>query len=63
MPYRSLFTLLRAFSDGVSQTLTRIIYKFKISFRQPENGKINFEKEENPLLNQSRLMLLEDKRS
>lgn len=63
MPYRSLFTLLRAFSDGVSQTLTRIIYKLKISFRQPENGKINFEKEENPLLNQSRLMLLEDKRS
>jgi len=63
MPYRSLFCKLQAFSDSVSQTLTRIIYKFKISFRQPENGKINFEKEENQLLNQSRLMLLEDKRS
>jgi len=63
IPYRLLFSTMRAFSDCISQTLTRIIYKFKISFRQPESGKLNFEKQENKLLNQSRLMLLEDKRS
>lgn len=63
LPYRTLFTTLRLFSECVSEALTRNIYKFKISFRQPEKGKIYLQKEEHRLIGQSRLILLEDKRS
>lgn len=63
LPYRQLFTLMHAFSNGISQAITNTIYKFKISFRQPEFGKIYLQKEEHRLLGQSRLILLEDKRA
>ena len=63
IPYRTLFTTLRLFSECVSETLTKNIYKFKISFRQPESGKLFLQKEENRLIGQSRLILLEDKRT
>jgi len=36
MPYRQLFGLLHHFSECISETLTRSIYKFKIAFRQPQ---------------------------
>lgn len=36
LPYKKLFALLRAFEDSVSETITRNIFKFKISYRQPE---------------------------
>jgi heat-inducible transcriptional repressor len=63
LPYRVLFSTLRLFSECVSETLTRNIYKFKISFRQPEMGKVYLQKEEYRLIGQSRLILLEDKLS
>ena len=63
MPYRELFHTLRLFSECVSETLTRNIYKFKISFRQPETGKLFLEKGDARLIGQSRLILLEDKRT
>jgi heat-inducible transcriptional repressor len=62
LPYRTIFNTLRHFSESVSETLTRNIYKFKISFRQPEKGKPYLQKEESRLIGQSRLILLEDKR-
>ena len=62
LPYRWLFNLLRLFSDNVSETLTRNIYKFKVSFRQPDKSVLYLQKEEQRLIGQSRLMLLEDKR-
>lgn len=62
LPYRLLFATLRLFSQGISETLTRNIYKFKISFRQPEPGNHYLQKEEGKLIGQSRLILLEDKR-
>lgn len=61
MPYKKLFGLLNRFADGVSEALTRNIYKFKINFRQPEPGTSYLQKEERRLIGQSRLMLLEDK--
>ena len=61
LPYRTLFSALRLFSDYVSETLTCNIYKFKITFRQPEIGKLYLQKEEHRLIGQSRLILLEDK--
>lgn len=63
LAYRHLFGLLRLFSECVSEVLTRNIYKFKISFRQPEMGKLYLQKEEHRLIGQSRLILLEDKRA
>lgn len=60
-PYRKLFELIHAFSDCISEALTRNIYKFKINFRQPQEGTPYLQKEEHRLIGQSRLMLLEDK--
>lgn len=62
MPYQKLFNILNQFAKGVSKTLTRNIYKFKISFRQPEAGKVYLHKEEQKFIGQSRLILLEDQR-
>jgi heat-inducible transcriptional repressor len=61
LPYRVLFSLLRNFSACVSEALTRNIYKFKISFRQPQTGPLLLKGEENALLGQSHLILLEHK--
>lgn len=61
MPYKELFGLLKAFSDSISEALTRNIYKFKINYRQPKAGTPYLQKEEHHLIGQSRLMLLEDK--
>jgi len=37
IPYRSLFGILENVSEAVSESLTRSMYKFKITFRQPES--------------------------
>lgn len=34
LPYKMLFRLLKAFSEGLSQRLTENLYKYKITFRQ-----------------------------
>ncbi len=60
-PYKTLFELMHMFSDSISEALTRNIYKFKINFRQPQEGTPYLQKEEHHLIGQSRLMLLEDK--
>ncbi len=62
IPYRTLFSTLRAFSESLSEALTRNIYKFKISFRHPQTGTLYLQKEKHQLSGQSRLLLLEDKR-
>lgn len=35
LPYQELFETLHQFSASVSETLTRMVYKFKISYREP----------------------------
>lgn len=35
LPYRNLFHILRNFSATMSEILTRMVYKFKITYRQP----------------------------
>lgn len=52
MPYRELFGLVNSFTHNISEALTRNIYKYKISFRQPMHQH----------LDNGRFMLLEDKR-
>lgn len=55
--YRELFSMLRAFADRIGNTLTREIFKHKISFRQPQQMHA-------PYLTHSEehLILIEDKR-
>lgn len=60
IPYRELFELLTEFSHAISHALTRNIYKYKISFRQPEQESLNIQPKENLLLGHSRFMLLEN---
>lgn len=50
IPYRKLFALLRTASHCISDSLTKSLYKFKISFRKPHP----------PSLNQTSCLLLED---
>jgi len=57
MPYADHFHLLKEFSDIISETLTRNIFKFKISFRQP-HGEIS---DNESRLSHSQMMLLENK--
>lgn len=39
MPYRHHFGLLQAMSQALSDCLTKNLYKFKLTFRQPERNK------------------------
>lgn len=41
IPYRKLFGILQHTAEAVSDTLTKSIYKFKITFRQPEAQMIS----------------------
>jgi len=63
MPYKTHFALLKAFSDSISEALTRNIYKFKIHYRQPSTDAPFLQQEECSLLSESKRKLLEDKRS
>lgn len=59
IPYRELFGLLQAASEAISDSLTRSMYKFKITFRQPKSADLEFKKT-TPSIHGHRL-LLEDK--
>lgn len=61
MPYRQLFKVLRGFSESISSALTRNIYKYKITFREPQVGSSLLKSEDAHLIGQSKLMLLENK--
>lgn len=62
VPYRNLFGHIRSFSEHVSDTLTRNIYKFKITYRQPQTDYLYLKEKKHPKLAQKQLKLLEDKR-
>ncbi len=55
MDYKELFATLRYFSEKVSEELTKRIYKYRITYRQPM--------EEQLLLPKKELLLLEDKKN
>ena len=38
VPYRNLFGLMQVFSEQLSRALTDSVYKYKITFRQPESA-------------------------
>jgi len=63
LPYKELFGLLRYFSECVSIALTKSIYKFKITFRQPQRGSISTQKDEQNSISQSHMVLIEHNRT
>lgn len=62
MPYRSLFTTIRQFSDQISKILTNSLYKFKITLRQLKTESIDTKKQPQLLAHIER-PLLEDNRA
>jgi heat-inducible transcriptional repressor len=59
LPYRSLFNILRQFSEQISKALTHSLYKFKITLRQPPPHSIDNKRPQ--LLTHVNHPLLEDK--
>ncbi|MGE5196145.1 MAG: heat-inducible transcriptional repressor HrcA [Anaerolineae bacterium] len=61
IPYRRLFGLLQIVSGCVSDTLTKSMYKFKITFRQSKSTPIEFKNDPSLFLDQTHCLLLEDR--
>lgn len=61
LPYRELFGVMRAFSSSISEALTRNLYKFQITFRQPHSGAHMLGTKDYQLMDQSPVMMLENK--
>lgn len=62
IPYRHLFEILDAAASHISDSLTKSIYKFKISFRQPKPSSVGFQQSSHQFLDQAHCLQLEDKR-
>lgn len=60
IPYRELFGQLQQIADCISASLTKSVYKFKISFRNPKPTHLEFHKNHPRFLDQSQTLLLED---
>ncbi len=50
IPYRELFGQLAQISESISDSLTKSVYKFKISFRSPKPSNVEFQKNHQTLL-------------
>jgi heat-inducible transcriptional repressor len=61
IPYRELFGLLCNFSELISTTLTDILYKHKITFRQPSASGAQRIECSNDMVQANRSILLENK--
>lgn len=62
IPYRELFGIMRAFSSSISEALTRNLYKFQITFRQPHSGTHMLgSKDYQLMMDQPPVMMLESK--
>jgi heat-inducible transcriptional repressor len=59
LPYKRIFGIMKAVSELMSATLTRSLYKYKISFRKPQMAQLG--NDTNPFINQTECMLLEEK--
>ena len=62
-PYERLFATLKEASKAVSESLTRSLYKFKISYREPKASELDLDKQTALLSQTEGDFLLEDKTS
>jgi heat-inducible transcriptional repressor len=63
IPYRELFGQMQQIAESISASLTKSVYKFKISFRSPKPSHLEFQKSDLGFLDQRQTLLLEDHRS
>lgn len=61
MPYKTLFGILHTFSEYVSETVTKSLYKFKLSYRQPRSSTPYLETKEWSIDREKPFKLLESK--
>jgi len=61
MPYPKIFGIMRGFSEVLSKMLTRNLYKYKITYRQPTTQQINIQTKPPTTLTQEQKLQLEDK--
>lgn len=61
IPYRELFGTMKHYSKIVSEVITRNIYKYQLSYREPYDAPLELPKKERLLLEQTQAQLLEDK--
>lgn len=61
MPYPAVFALMRQFVEQVSAALTKNLYKFKITLKQPKQPLIDLNRKELTLIAGAPKLLLEDK--
>lgn len=62
IPYEKLFGLMHAFSEIISETITRNIFKFKIKYRQPQANPLSLDQSDSSQLDKNAPLLLEDMR-
>jgi heat-inducible transcriptional repressor len=60
IPYRELFGQLHHAAHALSESLTKSVYKFKISFRNAPPSHLELPKHRNGVLHSSHALLLED---
>ena len=60
MPYPKIFGIMRGFSTILSETLTRNLYKYKITYRQPTTQQIDMQLSTPTALSQEQQLQLED---
>ncbi|MBS0628302.1 MAG: heat-inducible transcriptional repressor HrcA [Verrucomicrobia bacterium] len=59
-PYKKLFATLKTISEVISSSLTKSLYKFKISYRQPKIAELEINKQTTLLSFQKEGLMLED---
>lgn len=62
IPYRRLFGIMKTASALMSATLTKSVYKYKISFRKPKPAELEMDAGQNHFINPSECLLLEEKK-
>ena len=60
-PYKELFAALKTASEALSDSLTKSLYKFKISYREPKQAQLDLTKQTTLLSHTGGDILLEDK--
>jgi heat-inducible transcriptional repressor len=61
IPYKKLFAILKIAAELISDSLTKSLYKFKISYREPKAPELDFQKHTALLSGYESSILLENK--
>jgi heat-inducible transcriptional repressor len=62
IPYKKVFGIMKTASELMSDTLTRSVYKYKITFRRPHPAQLECGAKQDNFINPSGHMLLEEKK-